>query len=181
MLMDPYDELDKIRRRMKKLFGSEHEVGILTAHRGFVAPSVEISKKGGKLIVTARLPKVSGKDIDIKVTDDEIVIRGEEKKTKAGKSKGKIYSETKESMFYTAMSLPEKVDPKTARAEFKNGILTVTMKPKKKTLVMKETPKRKTKKTTKKRAKKTTKKRAKKTTKKRAKKTTKKRKTRKKR
>ena len=142
ILMDPYEELDRMRRRLKKLFGSEHEVGILTAHRGFVSPSIEIKKEKGKLVAVAKLPRMSAEDLDVQVTEDEIVIKGEQKKTRAGKEEGAVYSETRESFFYTSITLPEKIDRKTAKAEFKGGVLTITMKPKRaKELVIKETPK----------------------------------------
>jgi len=81
---DPFDEMRTMQRDMDRLFdrflGSERtgEVGRL----GLWMPSIESYAKEGKLFIKVELPGVDPKDLDVSITDRELVIKGERKAEK---------------------------------------------------------------------------------------------------
>jgi HSP20 family protein len=81
-----------MQREMDRLFdrfsGAERRGE--TEHFGLWMPSIESYTKDGKLIIKAELPGVDPKDLDVSVTDRELVIKGERKAEKD--EKGKEYT-----------------------------------------------------------------------------------------
>ncbi|MDF3152974.1 MULTISPECIES: Hsp20/alpha crystallin family protein [unclassified Mesorhizobium] len=67
------------------------------------------------------------KDVDVSVTDNAITIKGEKKSEREEKSKGYHLSERARGSFYRSIPLPFGVDTEKVNAEFRHGILTVTL------------------------------------------------------
>ena len=85
-------------------------------------------QKDGNLLVRADLPGLTKEDIKVEVTDDTLTIQGERKQEKKKEEReGYSYSECSYGSFYRAIPLPEGVDPSKATAEFRNGVLEVTV------------------------------------------------------
>jgi HSP20 family protein len=91
------------------------------------APRVEILDRDGKFVVRAELPGLSKDDIQVDVTDEAIVIRGERKHESKVDREGYTYSERSYGSFYRAIPLPEDADASRATAEFRNGVLEVAI------------------------------------------------------
>lgn len=91
------------------------------------SPLTDIVDKGKTIEVTAELPGVNKKDIDIQVTDDSISLkteaRAEIKQEK--EDKGYYFHERRYSGFYRKLPLPSEVISDKAKAEFNNGVLKI--------------------------------------------------------
>jgi HSP20 family protein len=90
-------------------------------------PSLEVSERGGKLVVRADLPGLTKDDVKVEVRDDVLTIEGERRQEREEKRKGLYRSERTYGRFYREVPLPEGIDPEQAQASFKNGVLEVTM------------------------------------------------------
>ncbi|MCK9516454.1 MAG: Hsp20/alpha crystallin family protein [Ottowia sp.] len=86
-------------------------------------PRTDISETNEAMLVSVDLPGLDEKDIEVNVTDDMLTIRGErEEKT----DKDGFTSQSRRS-FHRMIPIPPGVDPEKAEAEFKRGVLTVTL------------------------------------------------------
>tara|TARA_R110002110_G_scaffold403511_1_gene621348 strand:- start:947 stop:1432 length:486 start_codon:yes stop_codon:yes gene_type:complete len=86
-------------------------------------PRTDISETDEAMLVSLDLPGLDDKDIEVNVTGDMLTIRGErEEKTE----KGGFTSRSRRS-FHRMIPVPPGVDPEKAEAEFKRGVLTVTL------------------------------------------------------
>ena len=88
-------------------------------------PSVEVRNTDGELRVTAEVPGMSDKDIELLVEDGILTLRGEKKSETEDKDRG--YSERFYGRFERRIALPTGVDHKAAKADFSEGVLTITM------------------------------------------------------
>jgi HSP20 family protein len=79
---DPFEELRTMQHDMDRLFGRVLGLGMPSERTGLWMPSVESYTKEGKLIFKAELPGVDPKDLDVSITDRELVIKGERKEEK---------------------------------------------------------------------------------------------------
>jgi HSP20 family protein len=91
------------------------------------SPQVEVFKRGGQLVVRADLPGMTKDDINIDVTDDALVIRGERKSEREENEEGYYRSERSYGSFYRQIPLPEGVNAEDANATFRDGVLEITM------------------------------------------------------
>jgi len=90
-------------------------------------PDVEFFEKDGRLVVRTDLPGLNKEDIKIEVNDETLIVQGERKREKEEKGERFARSERSYGSFYRAIRLPEGVNPETAKATFKNGVLEVTL------------------------------------------------------
>jgi HSP20 family protein len=90
-------------------------------------PQVEVCEQGGKLHVYADLPGLSKEDVQISIQDDQLVVQGERRSSSEEGQQGSGYyhSERSYGSFYRSIPLPEGVNPETAEASFKDGVLDV--------------------------------------------------------
>ena len=83
------------------------------------------------MLITAELPGVDQKDIDITVSGDQLLIKGEKKSEVEEKKdeKGRAFHRVERSFgsFQRLMSLPYEFDPDKVQAFFKDGVLTLTV------------------------------------------------------
>ena len=90
-------------------------------------PTTEISYQDGNLVVSADLPGLNEKDVKVEINDDFLVIQGERKVEQQEGDGGVRRTERRYGEFYRAIALPEGADTENARAEFRNGVLRVTI------------------------------------------------------
>jgi len=126
---DPFRDLVTIREKMNRLF--EDAVTGRSEERDMVSsswtPSVDIYEDGNNLVLTAEVPGIDEKDIEIKVEDNTISIKGERKFEKETKEENYHRIERSYGAFYRSFSLPHYIDQDKIEAEHENGILRVTM------------------------------------------------------
>jgi len=98
---------------------------------GTLAPRVDITEDNRMITVTAELPGVSEKDIDIALRDDQLTIKGEKRSEheENKESEGHVLHRTERSYgaFQRTLTLPYRVEPEQIAATFKEGVLRITI------------------------------------------------------
>ena len=90
-------------------------------------PSVDIAETDKAYEITAELPGMDEKNIEVKFADDVLTIKGEKKDEKEEKKKDYYLSERSYGSFQRSFQVPEGVDTDKIEATFKKGILTVAL------------------------------------------------------
>jgi HSP20 family protein len=117
-----------LQREMNRLFDDAFQgFGLSPFGRdsGFGWPSVEVAETDSDVTVTAELAGLEEKDIEVRVDNDVLTLKGE-KRTETD-DKDRRYSERYYGRFERRLTLPAQIDEDRARAAFKNGVLTVTL------------------------------------------------------
>ncbi len=125
---DPFDELRSMQKEMDRLF--ERFLGSETAREGETGlwmPTVESFTRDGRLVIRAELPGIEAKDLDVSVTEHELVIKGERKAEKDEKTKDYAYSEISYGSFVRRFPLPGGAKADELKADFTNGLLEITV------------------------------------------------------
>jgi HSP20 family protein len=91
------------------------------------SPQVEVFERGNQLVVRTDLPGLTKDDIKVDLTDDAIVIHGERKSEREEDEQGYYRSERSYGSFYRQIPLPRGVNADNATAEFRNGVLEISM------------------------------------------------------
>lgn len=90
-------------------------------------PAVDIVEKNNTYEVTAELPGMDEKDIEVKLVNGGLTIKGEKQEEKEEKKKDYYLHERHFGSFERCFRVPESVDPNKIKASFKKGVLTVTL------------------------------------------------------
>ena len=88
-------------------------------------PHVELSETDREVRITAEVPGMSEKDVELLMEDGVLTIRGEKKSSTEDKDRG--YSERYYGRFERRIALPSYVNEEGANASFKDGVLSVTL------------------------------------------------------
>jgi len=92
-----------------------------------VTPAVDIVEKDNAFEITAELPGLDAKNIELSLSDDVLTIKGEKKEEKEEKTKDRYVSERRYGSFRRSVQLPASVDAGKIEANYRSGILTVTL------------------------------------------------------
>lgn len=126
---DPFRDMVTLREKMNRMFedvfSGRNEDRELQA--GTWAPSVDIFETENELVLTAEIPGIDEKDVEIKVEDNTLSIKGERKFEKETKEENFHRIERSYGSFYRAFTLPSSVDPERIQAEQENGVLKISM------------------------------------------------------
>lgn len=94
---------------------------------GMTLPAMDVFEDDKAFKITAELPGMSEKDIDVTVTGDLVVIKGEKRQEREEKGKNRYLAERSYGAFQRSFYLPEGVARDKVTAEFTNGVLTVML------------------------------------------------------
>ena len=124
---DPYRDMITLRDRMNRLFddtGSQktEDKDIIP---GAWAPSVDIYETENEVVLAAEIPGVDEKDVEIKVEDNNLTLRGERKFEKEPKEENYHRIERSYGSFFRSFALPSYIDQDQIEAEHENGRLTL--------------------------------------------------------
>lgn len=90
-------------------------------------PAVDIFETENELVLKADLPEVDPKNVDIQIENGTLTLKGNRAFEDEKNGKGYHRIERSYGSFVRAFSLPETVDPENVKADFKNGVLTMTI------------------------------------------------------
>jgi len=90
-------------------------------------PSLDLGSTKKEYMVSIEIPGVSEKDVSIELVHDSLIIRGEKKQQKEEKNKNYYRLERSYGAFQRTLSLPEDVNRENIKADFKNGVLNITI------------------------------------------------------
>lgn len=113
---------DQLRREMDRLL-FDFERG---APEGYTFPKARLEDKGSSFVVTADLPGLSAKDVELSATGSTLSVRGERKLT-APEGYNAHRNERSSYRFARTFELPTKIDADKVEASLENGVLTVTL------------------------------------------------------
>ncbi|NJO67456.1 MAG: Hsp20/alpha crystallin family protein [Rhodospirillales bacterium] len=92
-----------------------------------ITPRIELREKEGDIIVSAELPGLQEKDVEVTLVDNVLSIRGEKKVEKEEKEEGYTYSERSYGAFERRIPIDAEVMADKVEARFADGVLTVTL------------------------------------------------------
>jgi HSP20 family protein len=114
---------DQINRLFNDVFDRKGEESSLSAW----APAVDIYETEHELVVKADLPDVDPKDLDIRVENNILTIRGERKFEKKVSEENYLRVERSYGSFARSFSLANTVNPDAIKADYQNGVLTLSV------------------------------------------------------
>jgi HSP20 family protein len=130
---DPWGDIVSLREAMNNLL----EESFVRPRPGMPGPGVasslalDVKETPDRFVVTASVPGVPSSDIDISVLGDTLRIRGQRTEEKESEEAGEgarwLLRERRFGAFERTVSLPSVVDAEKAAADFKDGVLTVTL------------------------------------------------------
>ena len=91
------------------------------------APAVDIYETENELVVKADLPDINEKELDVRIENNTLTIRGERKFEKKVEEENYLRVERTYGSFSRSFSLPNTVNSEAIKAEYKNGVLTVEL------------------------------------------------------
>jgi HSP20 family protein len=114
---------DQVNRLFSDVFERKAEESSLTAW----APSVDIYETEHELVVKADLPEVDPKDLDIRVENNILTIRGERKFEKKVNEENYLRVERAYGSFARSFTLANTVNSEAIKADYQNGVLTLSI------------------------------------------------------
>jgi HSP20 family protein len=95
----------------------------------WTAPAVDMVEKDKEYELTAELPGMDEKDIDVRLSGDTLTIQGEKKEEREEREEGGSYyvSERRYGSFQRSFRVPEGIDRDKVDASFRKGVLTITL------------------------------------------------------
>jgi len=121
-------ELTGISGRLNRLFGRDDLMepdGISGA--GDWVPAVDILETDREMIIKAELPGVEAKDVVVSLDNNIVTLNGERKIEKEVSNENYHRLERAYGSFHRSFTIPAFVDPESVKAEFRNGLLTITL------------------------------------------------------
>ena len=129
---EPFRDLVGLQDRMNRLFNESYRGVARTgddewALGGSWAPAVDIFEKDGNIVLTAELPGIETKDVDIKVENNVLTLQGERKFDKELQKDNFHRVERAYGSFTRSFTLPNVVNNEKIKADFKDGVLKLTL------------------------------------------------------
>ena len=123
---EPMREMMTLREAMDRLFDDAftRPLSLSGVSTSF---AIDMYQTEDDVVVKAALPGLEAEDVDITVTGETLTLRGEYKQETEQKDKNYHIREQRSGSFQRAIMLPTDVQASKAKADFENGILTITM------------------------------------------------------
>ncbi len=125
--LEPFRGLSSLHNQFNRIFNDSYRTQAEESALTTWAPAVDIYETPNELVVKADLPDVNEKDIDVRVENNLLTIRGERKFEKSVSEESYLRVERTYGAFSRNFSLPNTVNAEAIGAEYKNGVLTVTL------------------------------------------------------
>jgi len=124
---EPAREMMTLREAMDHLFDEAFTRPLIRMNGGWSSPSIDLYQTDNDVVVKASLPGIKPDEVQISVVGDVLTIKGEVKQQDEVKEKTYHMREQRWGSFERSVALPSSVSADKAKAEFENGILTITM------------------------------------------------------
>jgi HSP20 family protein len=126
---DPFREVATLQNRVNSLFRdfNDGESALTTA--SFV-PAVDIYEDAQKIVLKLEAPGIEEKDLDVRVENHTLTVKGERKFEKEEKEENFHRIERRYGSFYRAFTLPSTVDTENVQANYNAGVLKLELKKK---------------------------------------------------
>ena len=121
---DPFRELSTFPGRFGRLLEKDWERAMSTTEWN---PSVDIFENDNDIVVKVEVPGMNAKDIDVRIENNVLMLKGERKFEKETKEENYHRVEREYGSFSRAFTLPTAVKEDKVMAEYKDGILKITL------------------------------------------------------
>ena len=125
---EPFRGLNTLQEQVNRLFEDSFSRS-RSGHAELAswAPAVDVYETENELVVKADLPDVQEKDIDVRVENNTLTIRGERKFSNEVQDDNYLRIERAYGTFTRSFSLPNTVNTEAIKADYRNGVLSVSM------------------------------------------------------
>ncbi len=123
---EPMNEMMTLREAMDRLFDDAFTRPIRSNGHSII-PSIDMYQTNDDVVVKASLPGLRPDDVEITITADLLTLRGEFKNENENKDATWHIHEQSSGSFERSVMLPTEVQTDKAKAEFENGVLTITL------------------------------------------------------
>jgi HSP20 family protein len=123
---DPFREVVALQNRMNSLFREMNESESPLTTASFV-PAVDIYEDNKKVVLKLEVPGIEEKDLDIRVENNTLTVKGERKFEKDEKEENFHRIERRYGSFYRAFTLPSTVDTEHVAANYSSGVLKLEL------------------------------------------------------
>jgi HSP20 family protein len=127
---NPFRELEDVSNRLNSLFGklpARTETGTDMLAVADWMPTVDISETDAGYLIKAEIPEVKKEDVKVNIQDGMLTISGERHQEKEEKNQKFHRIERAYGSFSRSFRMPDDADENTVNAEFKDGMLNVTL------------------------------------------------------
>lgn len=122
--LDPFTEINAIRRQINDIFGDfAPETSVQTDW----VPAVRLVDSGDEYRLTVHLPGINAADVDVQVTADAVSVSGQRVVAEATEDAKVLYDDAHYGHFHRVINLPDAVQNGEAKADFSDGVLTLTL------------------------------------------------------
>jgi HSP20 family protein len=116
------------QKEMNNLFSKvNRELGTFDFDSDEYLPKVEIKDNAKSILVSAEVPGMTEKDINVTLRDNVLILEGERKSEASEEKDDYSFSEFSYGSFYRSIPLDEEVNPDSVKASYKDGILKVDL------------------------------------------------------
>lgn len=123
---DPYREVQALQNRMNSLFRDMSGENDPLAAASFV-PAVDVYEDEKKVLLKLEVPGIDQKDLDVRVENHTLTVKGERKFENEEKEENFHRIERRYGSFYRAFTLPTTVDTENVKADYQNGVLKLEL------------------------------------------------------
>jgi HSP20 family protein len=123
----PFSLLRRMQQEMNRVFAQPGVSSQGTVSNPVWVPPIEVAYRDGNFVVSAELPGLNNEDVTVAIRDDAIVIEGEREIENEENERGIHRTELRYGQFYRAIPLPDGAKTEQARAEFKDGVLQISV------------------------------------------------------
>jgi HSP20 family protein len=124
---EPAREMMSLREAMDRLFDDAFTRPLSMSGNNWSVPAVDMYQTDNEVVVKAALPGIKADEVQINVTGEVLTIKGETKQESETKEKTYHLREQRWGTFERSIILPTDVVADKAKADFENGVLTVTL------------------------------------------------------
>lgn len=122
---DPFN-VAALRRQMDDMFDQFFPFSGLTMLKGETGLQVDVVDEGNSYLVRANVPGLNAKNLDVRVSEEGVTIKGAFSEEKEDKKQNYLVRERRSGSFVRTIPLPNS-DPDKAIAKFKDGVLELTI------------------------------------------------------
>src|SRR5260370_18945777 len=126
---DPFREVVALQNRVNSVF-SEMNDGDSPLTTGSFVPAVDVYEDSKKVVLNLEVPGIDEKDLDVRVENNTLTVKGERKFEKEEKEENFHRIERRYGSFYRAFTLPSTVDSEHVTASYIAGVLKLVLKKK---------------------------------------------------
>jgi HSP20 family protein len=123
---DPFREVVALQNRVNNLFREMNEGDSPLTTASFV-PAVDIYEDSKKVMLKLEVPGIEEKDLDVRVENNTLTVKGERKFEKDEKEENFHRIERRYGSFFRSFTLPTTVDSEHINASYTNGILKLEL------------------------------------------------------